>query len=337
MIQFRRDSLTKIAQPPAEAHAGLWLDKFFPGDDAQTAKAEHVKQVTKVSIPEAYTTFFRRWNQTLTSLGADCRPFRTEGRLAVNLGAEGVLETSIALHRTYGMPYIPGSALKGLAAHFVTEYFKDDPVWDVETRRYLFGDTTSAGYVTFYDALYMPGTGKGLVPDIITVHHPEYYQGAKPIYSQTLELAPPADWDSPTPIPFITVNGTFLLALSGPSDWVKAAFEVLELALVREGVGAKTSSGYGRMEEAEIKIEYKTFKDASEIHIGDYFRGAVSEVEAKGINLSIPELNPDDAQAYVAVDHPGRYQEGAVVRCKVVDIQTIGTYLRVICQLAKAK
>lgn len=335
MTQFRRDSLTLIAQPPAEAHAGLWLDRFFPGDDIQTAKAEHVKQVTGIFAPEAYTVFFRRWNQTLTGLGADCRPFQTKGRLAVNLGAESVLETSIALHHTYGTPFIPGSALKGLAAHYVAEYFMDDPAWDADTKRILFGDTTSAGYVTFYDALYMPGTGKGLVPDVITVHHPEYYQGTEPAYSQKLKLAPPADWDSPTPIPFITVNGTFLLALSGPKDWAQAAFDVLTLALKQEGVGAKTSSGYGRMEEAVIKIEYKTFKSANEIRAGDHFRGTVSEVEARGINLSIPKLDPDDAQAYVAADQPRNYKEGAEVRCKVVDIQTIGTYTRVICELIR--
>lgn len=335
MTQFRRDSLTKIAQPPAETHAGLWLDKFFVGDDVQDAKAQHVRQVTEVSTSEAYKVFFRRWNQTLTGLGADSRPFRTDGRLAVNLGAEGVLETSIALHRTYGAPYIPGSALKGLAAHYVTEYFKDDPLWDDDAKRILFGDTTSAGYVTFYDALYMPGTGKGLVPDVITVHHPEYYQGTEPAYSQTLELAPPADWDSPTPIPFVTVNGTFLIALSGPDSWVQAAFEVLTLALKQEGIGAKTSSGYGRMEETTIKIEYKVFTSADEIQKGDHFRGAVSEAEANGINLSIPTLDPDDAQAYVAVDQPGNYKEGAVVRCKVVDVQRLNTYTRVICELVR--
>jgi len=35
--------------------------------------------------------------------------------LVVGLGAESVLETSLTLHRIYGYPIIPGSALKGLA------------------------------------------------------------------------------------------------------------------------------------------------------------------------------------------------------------------------------
>jgi CRISPR-associated protein Cmr6 len=40
---------------------------------------------------------------------------RAASRVVVGLGAESVLETSIRLHRVYGFPIIPGSALKGLA------------------------------------------------------------------------------------------------------------------------------------------------------------------------------------------------------------------------------
>lgn len=252
MTQFRRYVLKDIAKPPDDSHAGLWLDKYLT-DDAQTSNSDHVKQVTGIQPSKAYGRFFDRWKNALIEIcGAEnCREATTQGRLAVNLGAESVLETSIALHHTYGMPYIPGSALKGLAAHYVTTYFKEDPLWAKNSEAFItmFGDTTSAGYVTFYDALYVPGTGKGLVPDVITVHHPDYYQGTKPEYYKDAELpfAPPADWDSPRPIPFITANGSFLIALSGSKKWVKKAFEILELALAREGIGAKTSSGYGRM------------------------------------------------------------------------------------------
>ena len=45
----------------------------------------------------------------------------TAGRLIVGLGSENVLETGIRLHHTYGLPIIPGSAFKGLAAHYCHE------------------------------------------------------------------------------------------------------------------------------------------------------------------------------------------------------------------------
>jgi len=73
---------------------------------------------------------------------------------------------------------------------------------------------------------------------VMTVHHAGYYMK---------ENVPPADWDDPTPIPFLSATGTYLLALAGPTEWIPPTFRLLELALKAEGVGAKTSSGYGRM------------------------------------------------------------------------------------------
>ncbi len=249
MTDFRRGALVNISAF-SDTHAGLWLDKYLKDDnkggDEESAKSILVDEVaTKIRQPDSYPDFFTRWQKSLDAIGAQCREAKTMGRLAVNLGAEGVLETSIALHRTYGIPYIPGSALKGLAAHYVIKY-QDKTDWGRESKAFkaLFGDTSTAGYVNFYDALYVPDSGhnrKALWADIITVHHPDYYQSGN---------TPPADWDSPTPIPFLTATGKFLIALSGPDKWVNAAFEILELALAREGIGAKTSSGYGRMQFA---------------------------------------------------------------------------------------
>jgi hypothetical protein len=73
---------------------------------------------------------------------------------------------------------------------------------------------------------------------VITVHHEGYYQDGK---------EPPADWDSPTPVPFLSATGSYLVAVSGPSGWDDAAMKLLRLALKEMGVGAKTSSGYGRL------------------------------------------------------------------------------------------
>jgi len=241
MTSFRRQDLMNVAFQP-DVHAGLWLDKYLT-DDNDGSKQKLVEQVTSVGTSDAYGRFFNRWKNTLIELDAKFHEAEVLGRMVVNLGSEAVLETSIALHHTYGVPYIPGSALKGLATHYVLKY-QDKAQWgrDANTEAFvtLFGNTTRSGYVAFYDALYIPNTGrerKALWKDVITVHHPNYYQGDEP----------PADWDSPVPIPFISTTGKFLIALSGPMEWVKVAFEILELALEREGIGAKTSSGYGRM------------------------------------------------------------------------------------------
>lgn len=225
----------------SDTHAGLWLDKYMSSFQESNAKRDLVEQVSK-RISPLYKDFFHRWEQTLEKAGAKTRKAEVKGRLAINLGAEAVLETSISLNHTYGVPYIPGSALKGLAAHYANNCL-DPANWgeDSEAFLILFGNPTGSGHVRFFDALYVPNSGfqhQALWPDVITVHHPKYYRG---------EQVPPADWDSPTPIPFLSATGEYLVALAGPDEWVKAAFDILKLALEEEGIGAKTSSGYGRM------------------------------------------------------------------------------------------
>ena len=228
-------------------HAGLWLDKFMPrilekdegpkdhADPRQTLVAE----VAGCNTPAIYADFYTRWLAALGDLGAQVKTARAMGRIAIGMGNESVLETAITLHRTYGVPYLPGSALKGLAASYANQRLGND--WQEGSRAYvtLFGNTDQAGYVTFFDAYPLAGQGQLVYPDIMAIHHPKYYQQGD---------APPADWDDPSLVPFLSATGSYALALAGPCLWVNAAFHILANALLDAGIGAKTSSGYGRMQ-----------------------------------------------------------------------------------------
>lgn len=240
-------------------HAGLWLDKYLAAQPrrgesgTEQQRQSLVDEVTQIEISPIYAEFFHQWQQALTAAQAKTRRARLLGcRLCVGLGGESVLETAITLHRTYGVPYIPGSALKGLAAHYARQRL--GVAWQPQGDAYkiLFGyaeqKEASAGYVTFYDALYIPESGPNpLQPDVLTVHHPDYY-------NQPGSQAAPADWDSPTIIPLISATGDYLVALSGPGIWVEAGLKILNMALVELGVGAKTSSGYGRMRLDDVPL-----------------------------------------------------------------------------------
>lgn len=246
-----------------EMHAGLWLDKYIEKQERDDVgvRAQLAREVATLAEPDVYQQFYDRWRGYLKEQGAQVREAHAKGRMVVGLGSESVLETSIALHRTYGMPYIPGSSLKGLTASYVRNYLREE--WqagnDSKAFNVLFGDTEGAGYITFFDALYIPGTGGGeqkkvLYPDVITVHHQQYYQGGTD--------SAPADWDSPIPVPFLSATGHYLIALAAPdldpanvSIWLDKTFEILGLALRNLGIGAKTSSGYGRMTLTEEKVE----------------------------------------------------------------------------------
>lgn len=56
---------------------------------------------------------FQRWD-AMTSHAAHRFEGQLEGAMVVGLGGESVLETAISLHPISGLPYIPGSALKGI-------------------------------------------------------------------------------------------------------------------------------------------------------------------------------------------------------------------------------
>lgn len=153
------------------------------------------------------------------------------------------------------MPVLPGSALKGLCASFARRHYDGwEPALEGGPYRRVFGyapaqgrqqaatDLGRAGLVTFGDALPVPG-GWSLHREVMTTHHTQYYMGSGE--------APPADWDEPIPVPFVSVSGTFTLVLSaerGPdaASALDAATALLTAALQEEGLGAKTSSGFGR-------------------------------------------------------------------------------------------
>ncbi len=239
-------SSIKLTEAP-DAHAELWLDRYINDVGESKKRSDFIAEVSTIPTPGIYVTFYNRWMQMLKALGAKWHPARVKTRMIVGLGDESVLETAIALHRIYGVPYIPGSALKGLAASYARQRLAEDWQKDSDAYKVIFGNTDEAGYITFFDALYIPKPGfdhKALHPDVITVHHQKYYQDPN---------NPPADWDDPNPVPFLTATGNYLIALAGSElekqeEWIEATFTILENALADMGIGAKTSSGYGRMD-----------------------------------------------------------------------------------------
>lgn len=255
-----RANIDHNLQPAKAQHAGLWFDKYMSKPDKKESRGRHVADTAAIAEPQVYTAFYAGWQKALQEAGAETKVAKCLGRLIVGLGNESVIETSITLHRTYGVPYIPGSALKGLAASYARQRLGDYWKEDSPAYKALFGyapdadksrrpapeaetDMGAAGHVVFFDALYVPQSGlhkQALHADVMTVHHGDYYNSQKP--------AAPADWDDPNPVPFLTVaKGKFLVALAGPPAWVTAAFKMLAYALAEYGVGAKTNAGYGRM------------------------------------------------------------------------------------------
>jgi CRISPR-associated protein Cmr6 len=169
--------------------------------------------------------------------------------MIIGLGGENVLETGISLQHTYGTPFIPGSALKGLTAHYC------DQVWGAidtkfklgeEYHETIFGTTEDSGHIIFHDAWITPESlGDSMKPDVMTPHHSVYYSNK--------EDAAPTDFDDPIPITFLSIVGGFYVTVSCDvqnevgEKWAKLVFKMLTEALKEWGIGGKTNAGYGRL------------------------------------------------------------------------------------------
>jgi CRISPR-associated protein Cmr6 len=243
------------------SNAGLWIDVMFPGEKPEAQfTAPHLRKLENLPLPEGYTEAFALRERALGQLAdagrATLFDASATGRFIVGLGSKGALELGITLDRTWGVPYLPGTALKGLAssaAHRArVDGWQKPKGWpaapapkdlaELSDHQVLFGTTTQAGVVTFHDAWWRPAPIVPLHPDTMTVHHPEYYQGSDE------KIVAPTDTDEPVPIPFLSCTGVFLCAIEGPPTWVEVAVAWLKLGLETLGLGAKTSSGYGRFD-----------------------------------------------------------------------------------------
>jgi len=203
---------------------------------------------------------------------------KLQWRLIVGLGASHPQETSMTLHHIFGIPYIPGSALKGASRHYMIWKFVDENEEELSSlldksnfvelleklNKALEKEenlTVSVGNISFKDLIHIFGTqnrqGKiiffdaypieeiKLKIDIMNPHYPDYYTKDKP----------PTDWQNPIPIKFLTVEDTkfrfYLAAKDKDQNLLNHARKILNDALLNYGVGAKTSLGYGLFEESK--------------------------------------------------------------------------------------
>jgi len=286
MNDSRREVLRKVKALPT-THAGLWLDRYLQyqtdvpegsnTDDVKNARVDLIEDVAKNGAPEGYQKASEARALSLLddngSTVREVRVYKTDGRTIIGLGQKGVIEAGITLERTWGVPILPGSSLKGVAAATAHQLVESSS-WRKapkdgtpgESFAGLFGTTENRGKVIFHDAWWLPysQSDRPLAQDIMTVHHPNYYQ--KKIGDRDFQV--PDGTDSPIPVSFITTNNGLpfvfcLEVVKGDEEWLERAWALLEKGLVELGVGAKTNSGYGRfvfddVTDASIRLAFET-------------------------------------------------------------------------------
>jgi CRISPR-associated protein Cmr6 len=276
---------------PPDHHIGLAYDTWAPtGSDGKIPEAERARwlhTLSGIAIAADYRHFFDRWKAGFQEPRDRTFELTLASRLLVGHGNASGAEVGLCVHRTWGVPVIPGSALKGLLAHYVDAvYGPADPTrppWEqTETDRIAYqgivwkGRRIQRGPGAMYRTLFgapdaeedaemaKQGYDAGATAGLITFHDALYLPGStdddKPFVPDVLTVhqktyydssgrAWPIDYDNPVPVAFLSVRpgAKMLLALSGPPDWTQLAARLLQDALDKWGAGAKTSAGYGRL------------------------------------------------------------------------------------------
>lgn len=291
LSELLREELLReeLGRERGPAHAGLAYERWAPskpgggeaGKEEQREWNRWLEWLEKSREPEGYEVAFRRWREELRQSPTVCFQAKAASRLLVGHGNAAPTGVGLTLHHTWGVPVLPGSALKGLVAGYVRALLGPDSDAELpervradfqgvrwkdgrmvagpgETYRRLFGapdvegeeQGASPGEIIFHDALWVARKGERpemLARDVLTVHQKTWYGGQ----------GWPSDYDAPNPVAFLTVRpgACFLVALSlapgaGPegAELLKWAAERLREALSHWGLGGKTAAGYGRLE-----------------------------------------------------------------------------------------
>jgi CRISPR-associated protein Cmr6 len=272
-----------IEQKPWEsvlnANQGLLFDKFASGwqkqgttfefDKAGEPKGQWLRNFAskiagdKTLLTEACT----RQRNLVEKMGGKTMLLTNTSRFITGMGREHPLDNGFTWHHTLGVPYLPGSSLKGVLRAWYRENGTWDEakekwgIWNPNTRRMeddkainqLFG-SQEKGVGQFILLDILPSKPPQLVVEIMTPHYGDYYRD----YQDKNGQKAPGDWLSPNPITFLAVEAGQswqLAVLPGPSrrsinseDINNLQSELLK-AFAWLGAGAKTAIGYGRFEQ----------------------------------------------------------------------------------------
>jgi CRISPR-associated protein Cmr6 len=245
--------------------------KFFKMDKKSKSKLIDVRPKFSKTMIESIAGRYKK-NLKISGLKIEAITYDPVWKMALGLGNESVYETSMTLHHIYGIPYIPGSALKGvIRSHIIKEIFgkniKDElDLKNAEEKALqdqgfcdIFGcpkkksyyQESRQGKIIFFDAL--PVSLPNIKPDVMNPHYAPYY-------SDTKGKTPPADYHNPVPIFFLTVEKTqfeFIIGVKEKSNHkiqtgkfmdknlFEETFEWMKKGLKEHGIGAKTAVGYG--------------------------------------------------------------------------------------------
>jgi CRISPR-associated protein Cmr6 len=246
--------LAELSRPSADLNLGLWLSMLLPRciEQDRTGQIYIESRLSGEARAKVAALFTRqRWTSTAAAIACDrqraCAAALARGqataRLLAKLEGDAFLGPAhpdllgVSFHHHWGAPRLAGSAIRGAARAAVadqgaaaTELFGSAP-----------GVTPmTAGALTVFDGI--PVGGKfSLALEVQTPHTPSDYLEGKNVA--------PAEWWSPRPFTFLVVRATtFAIDVVAPTpSLIDEACAHITEALEQDGIGGKTSAGFGRI------------------------------------------------------------------------------------------
>jgi CRISPR-associated protein Cmr6 len=244
------------------SNPGLALTKLAPPLTARDWSA-HLSRIVDASarMPSGYDRAFGRL-RARTAAGPPYRRVLLVTSLTpviCGMGERTPGENGLTLHPVYGVPFLPGTSLKGiLRAWVLSQTWGAD--WEEGGVHFhaLFGQgghDGAAAIVDILDALPVP-SAEVFTLDVLTPHHADYYQGN----------GAPLGWEGPNPVQFLAAatGVRYRVVVEGDPAWVTRATEWLALALAERGVGAKSRAGHGRFECERLAANHPDERSAAE-------------------------------------------------------------------------
>lgn len=235
------------SEPSSYSNFGLWYDKFgnqwtFKNkDSAEFNKVEWIRKAESFRFEdrEIIQEFVWRRIRMIQGLGGRFWVFETQTPLVVGLGRAHPVENGMTWDYISGLPYIPGSSVKGALKASNQQYF--DEAYSIIDQ------------FTVLDAI--PILPPALSGEVMTPHYGPYYQNTET----------PGDWFDPNPLPFLTVRSgqRFLFSVIAPREFHAGLDEWMEKTLIWTGVGAKTAVAFGRFQR--VKSEEQRLHDALDL------------------------------------------------------------------------
>ncbi len=234
-------------------------DKFFVfNDPAKNRNWFKNFDQRQVGRPEQLQESAERiWQFVTRSGGVVVGLKNSNSRFVTGTGLEHPTDNGFAWHSILGVPYLPGSGLKGAVRAYVVEQLDDDQraLFDKHSGNADFGMPSSMGAFAFTDLI--PVQPVRLAVEVMTPHYGPYYQ-----MTTETPLAP-GDWLGPVPITYLAVEKDQawicgIIPIQSRVHHRTLSLDEMRITLVDAlatlGAGARTSSGLGYFESEEKHI-----------------------------------------------------------------------------------